>query len=53
MDVLYMEDGTVKLIEFNPIVTSGGGLFSWVEDKETLAGDSRLPIMRVVGRICD
>ena len=53
MDVLYMEDGTVKLIEFNPIVTSGGGLFSWVEDKETLAGDSRLPIMRVVGHICD
>ena len=56
MDVLYMEDGTVKLIEFNPIVTSGGGLFSWVEDEELFVsgggGEDRLPIMRVVGR-CD
>ena len=55
MDVLYMEDGTVKLIEFNPIVTSGGGLFSWVEDEELFVSggcEDRLPIMRVVGR-CD
>ena len=49
MDVLYTEEKTVKLIEFNPIVTSGGGLFSWVDDIEILAGRMNgPPVMRIV-----
>jgi len=48
MDVLYTEDGEIKLIEFNPMETSGGGLFSWVTDSDLLAGKHMRPLMRYV-----
>jgi len=48
MDVLYTPDEEVKLIEFNPLETSGGGLFSWRKDKDLLAGKKRTPVLRYV-----
>ena len=50
MDVVYTAKKEIQLIEFNPIVTSGGGLFSWVQDKAVLDGvDPDAPVvMRIV-----
>mmetsp|Transcript_61557 Transcript_61557/g.71937 ORF Transcript_61557/g.71937 Transcript_61557/m.71937 type:complete len:296 (-) Transcript_61557:689-1576(-) len=54
MDVVVMGDAKmgeneeIKLIEFNPLVTSGGGLFSWVDDKDLLDGMSEKAVMRIV-----
>ena len=51
MDVLVTEDNEIKLIEFNPMVTSGGGLFSWIDDADLLNGRNRKKNPKVVMRI--
>ena len=39
----------MKLIEFNPILTSGGGLFSWIDDRGLLNGEKKDgAVMRIV-----
>ena len=53
MDVLVTEDNEIKLIEFNPMVTSGGGLFSWIDDADLLNGSQNKKknpkvVMRIV-----
>ena len=48
MDVIYMVTGEVQLIEFNPLLTSRGGLFSWVTDRDLLAGKKKQVVMRFV-----
>ena len=48
MDVIYLETGEVRLIEFNPLLTSGGGLFSWVKDRDLLAGKEKNVVLRFV-----
>lgn len=48
MDVLYTEGGTVKLIEFNPVESSGGGLFSFKRDARIFRGDEQKTVMRIV-----
>lgn len=48
MDIIYMETGEVRLIEFNPLLTSGGGLFSWITDRNLLAGKEKNVVMRFV-----
>ena len=54
MDVLYTDQKAIQLIEFNPIVTSGGGLFSWVHDKDLLNGVDvgASAVMRIVEPWC-
>eukprot|EP00520_Triparma_pacifica_P004308 CAMPEP_0118633342 /NCGR_PEP_ID=MMETSP0785-20121206/945_1 /TAXON_ID=91992 /ORGANISM="Bolidomonas pacifica, Strain CCMP 1866" /LENGTH=284 /DNA_ID=CAMNT_0006524209 /DNA_START=243 /DNA_END=1094 /DNA_ORIENTATION=- len=48
MDVLYTEGGTVKLIEFNPVESSGGGLFSFKRDARIFSGEVEKIVMRIV-----
>ena len=46
-DVLWLPSG-IKMIEFNPLFTSGGALFSWTRDAELLAGKRARPVMRII-----
>ncbi|GMH93654.1 hypothetical protein TrVE_jg2047 [Triparma verrucosa] len=48
MDVLYTEGGAVKLIEFNPVESSGGGLFSFKRDARIFRGEEEKVVMRIV-----
>lgn len=49
MAILVTEENEMKLIEFNPILTSEGGLFSWIDDRGLLNGEKKDgAVMRIV-----
>lgn len=48
MDVLYTDEGEIKLIEFNPVESSGGGLFSYEKDGRVFRGEEEKAFMRIV-----
>jgi len=50
-DVLVTGQQQCQLIEFNPLFTSGGLLFSWVEDADLLSGKCTQPVLRFVRNV--